>query len=441
MTDPNTVAAMRADARAIFSAGIAAADPYDATRHALLEHKSAIDAARRVFLLAGGKASLAMMRAALAIVPGDRVTRAVAVTNPENAGSRDGLARVDIHVGGHPLPDAGGAAGAAAIEAAASQAAAGDLVICLISGGASALMPAPVAGVSLDDKIAATGALLRSGADICEVNTVRTALSRLKGGGLARAASPARVLGLILSDVPGDDPATIASGPTVPRDIDPRQALDVIDRYDLAVSMPASVMDHLRAAPPRAAAPEEGIENRVIGSNAISLAACEERARALGYDTVIAARWLDGDVAEAAELLIGTTIEAAAGHARRLAVLAGGETTVRVVGHGKGGRNQELALRFALAAGEMVPGGPWVMLSGGTDGRDGPTDAAGGLVDPGTVSRMTDAGMAPADRLADNDAYRALKASGDLLMTGPTGTNVADLQIVLMAPDRVSADT
>ncbi len=432
MTRTTASDTLRADARAIFDAGVAAADPHDVTRRALTEALDRIDAARKVHILAGGKAALAMARAALATVPGGSIERVIAVTNVENITQSSVPEGVEVHVGGHPVPDAGGEAGARAIEDAARAAQAGDLVICLISGGASALLPAPVAGLSLADKIATTQALLRSGADIGEMNTVRTALSRLKGGGLARAAAPADVMGLLLSDVPGDDPATIGSGPSVPVAQDPEAALRVIERYALADKVPAAAMTVLREqdARPDAEVLPHRIENRVIGSNAISLAAARHAADALGYESIIAADWLDGDVGEACRRLVEAAVDCPR---RPVAVLAGGETTVHVTGNGKGGRNQELALRFALQAEKAGLARPWVMLSGGTDGRDGPTDAAGGLVDPATLGRLDASGGSAADHLDRNDAYHALAAAGDLLMTGATGTNVADLQIVLLA--------
>lgn len=431
MANRSTIDKLRADAHALFNAGVAAADPQVVTAQALEDARSQLEASEAIHIVAGGKAALAMMQAALDVVPTERIVRAVAVTNAENLKDGHTPGGVEAHAGGHPVPDAGGEAGARAIEDAVRAAKRGDLVICLISGGASALLPAPVEGVTLADKIAATEALLRSGADIHAMNIVRTALSRLKGGGLARAATPADVLGLLLSDVPGDDPATIGSGPTVPVARDPRAALAIIEHHDLVEQMPAAVMGYLRdQADLRADDDGFGrVENRVIGSNAISVEAVRRVAAGLGYWPITAADWLDGDVGEACARLLAT---AGRQSDRPVAVIAGGETTVRVTGDGKGGRNQEMALRFALGAQDSVIDAPWVMLSGGTDGRDGPTDAAGGLVDPQTLDRLSAAGVDLVDHLERNDAYHALAASGDLLMTGATGTNVADLQIVLL---------
>lgn len=432
MANTSMIDKLRADAHALFNAGVAAADPQAVTAQALEDARPQIEASDAIHIVAGGKAALAMMQAALDVVPIERIVRAIAVTNAENL--QDGAAPggVEAHAGGHPVPDAGGEAGARAIEDAVRAAKRGDLVICLISGGASALLPAPVEGVTLSDKIAATEALLRSGADIHAMNIVRTALSRLKGGGLARAAAPADVLGLLLSDVPGDDPATIGSGPTVPVARDPKAALAIIESHDLAAQMPAAVMQYLRdQAELRTKDNGFGrVENRVIGSNAISVEAVRRMASGLGYRPVTAADWLDGDVSDACARLLEVANQQAS---RPVAVIAGGETTVRVTGDGKGGRNQEMALRFALGAQDADVGMPWAMLSGGTDGRDGPTDAAGGLIDPHSLDRLASAGVDLIDHLARNDAYHALAASGDLLMTGATGTNVADLQIVLLA--------
>lgn len=423
----------RAQARAIFEAGVAAADPAARTRTVLAEHTAEIQSANSVVLLAGGKAALAMIAAALDVIPRDKIAKAIAVTNPENAqaGTPDPI--VEMHVGQHPVPDEGGQVGARAVETAARNARSGDLVICLISGGASAILPAPIETITLADKIATTELLLASGADIVAMNVVRTALSRLKGGGLAMAASPARVLSLILSDVPGDDPATIASGPTVPRRLAPNQAWQIIVNHGLADRVPASVRTALEGAGARAPDDNLDITNIVIGSNALSLKATEQAARDQGFETIIAAQWLDGDVADACALLVEQAKTAAHDHLTGpIAILAGGETTVHVTGNGKGGRNQELALRFAVAARDHGLSANWVMLSGGTDGRDGPTDAAGGLVDPSTLDRIAKAGLSVADTLARNDAYPTLEGAGDLLVTGPTGTNVADLQILLL---------
>jgi len=419
---------LKQDARDIFLAGVAAADPHDAVVHALEIHDGEWSEAGRIFVIAAGKAAVPMMRAALETLPDGKIAEALAVTNYENVAEIDGVTVIGAS---HPLPDENGAKGAREAERIAHQAKASDLVLCLISGGASALMPAPVEGVTLAEKIATNDLLLKSGADIVAMNTVRKALSRLKGGGLARAISPAQGLALILSDVPGDDLAIIASGPTVADPAPPEKALQIVDGLGLAERLPESVMAHLHA---RASYPAKDFvhttENMLIGSNRISLSATENAAHHRGYKVIVLSEWLEGDVQDAAEAFLEAARAAPAGE--KTAILAGGETYVQVTGSGKGGRNQEMALRFAKLCDESPLPSEWAFLSGGTDGRDGPTDAAGGLVDPYTIGLMKAHGLSVDAYLANNDAYHALKEADALVMTGGTGTNVADLQVLLL---------
>ncbi len=396
---------LRAEAVRLFRAGLAAADPGAGVAAAL----RAEPPGKVARLVAVGKAARRMAEAALGVlgpVPG-----ALVVTNAENAAP---LAGARVLVAGHPVPDANGARAAEAVIAAVAGLAATDTVLVLVSGGGSALLPAPVAGVSLADKAAVASLLLASGADITEMNLVRQQLSRLKGGGLLRLAAPARVRALVLSDVIGDDLRAIASGPTAAplgTRADARAALRARGLWE---RLPEAVRAHLAQDVAPEALPEA--RNTLIGSNAISVAAM---AAASPAARPIEAP-LTGDVGDAAArvaaLGTGTWV-------------MGGETTVTLRGRGMGGRNQELALRVALL-GERWPG-PWSFLAGGTDGRDGPTDAAGGLVDGGTAARIRAAGLDAEARLADNDSSRALAAAGDLLVTGGTGTNVADLAVLI----------
>jgi hydroxypyruvate reductase len=399
MTD---VSSLRARARAIFDAGLAAADPARAVARAL---EGAAPPAR---LVAIGKAARRMAGAALDTLG---PVPALVVTNDENAADLPGAV---VLAAGHPVPDARGEAAARAVEAAVAGLSAGDRVLCLISGGGSALLPAPVPGLTLEDKQEVSRLLLASGADIADLNLVRQQLSRLKGGGLLRAAAPARVTALILSDVVGDDLRVIASGPTVAPIGARAQAAARLRALGLWDRLPGAVARHLSQPAPDLP-PLPAADNRLIGSNALSLAAMAAHAPGAVVHPV-----LDGDVADAAARITacGPGVH-----------LFGGETTVRLAGRGRGGRNQELALRVALLARAWT--GPWVFLSGGTDGRDGPTDAAGGIVDGGTLARMAAAGVDALARLADNDSHPALAAAGDLLRTGGTGTNVADLQVLI----------
>ncbi len=400
----------RDEALSIFGAGLTAADPGGAVHRALSRSPWAGAGQGRRVLIAVGKAAHGMAGAALEVL--GPVDAALVVTTVPNAVP---LAGCEVLGSGHPVPDDAGERAAVRVEEMLADLAPGDRVLALISGGGSALLPAPVAGVTLEEKAEVNRLLLASGADITEMNLVRQQLSRLKGGGLLRAAAPAAVTALILSDVPGDDLAVIASGPTVApigTRADARAALRARGLWD---RLPEAVRTHLGS--PDAGGPDlPKADNRLIGSNGISLSAM--------------ARAADGAPAEE---LTGD-VEAAA--ARILACgpgvhLFGGETTVHIRGDGKGGRNQELALRVACGAEAAGWAGDWVFLSGGTDGRDGPTDAAGGIVDAGTVARIRAAGLDPLALLDRNDSYRALQAAGDLLMTGPTGTNVADLQVLI----------
>jgi hydroxypyruvate reductase len=296
------------------------------------------------------------------------------------------------------------------------------MVLALISGGGSALLPGPVKGLTLADKAEVNRLLLVSGADIQETNIVRQALSRFKGGGLLRLAAPAPVRSLILSDVVGDDPRVIASGPTVGPIADLATARDVAHRLGIWEQMPGAAREAMAREAARDPLPDP--DAALVGSNTISVTAM---AAAAGRPVRVVEAPLIGSVTKAAEQVLTLAATTPPG----TALLFGGETTVILTGNGRGGRNQELALRVALLAEERGLPGDWLFLSGGTDGRDGPTDAAGAIVDGQSLSRMRAAGADPRALLANSDSHAALAASGDLLITGATGTNVADLQIFL----------
>jgi hydroxypyruvate reductase len=407
----------RARARAIFATGVAAADPGRAVAGWLVRGELAAPGpGGRHLVIAVGKAALRMAEAAQAALG---PVETLVVTNYENAVPHPGMT---VLAAGHPVPDANGAAAARAVLERLSRAGESDRVLALISGGGSALLPAPADGISLEDKAEVNRLLLASGAGIEEMNLVRQNLSRLKGGGFVRAASPARVTALILSDVVGDDLRVIASGPTV-APIGGREAARAALRVrGLWERLPDAVRRHLSAPEPQAT-PMPAARNVLVGSNALSVGAM------VAAGAVAHPRPLTGDVADAA----AEVLEAALALAPGQALAFGGETTVTLRGHGLGGRNQELALRVALAAAGRGLSGDWAFLAGGSDGRDGPTEAAGGLVDAGTAGRIAAAGLDPAALLADNDSNRALAAAGDLVVTGATGTNVADLAVFVRA--------
>jgi hydroxypyruvate reductase len=411
--------AIRSELIQLFMAGVTAADPVGAVRRALEARPLDLPKGGTVFVLAIGKAAHGMMQAARAAIPKGVPTRCLALTNYENHRDAAGVA---CYAAGHPVPDGRGMIAGLAVEKLLAEAGAGDVVLALISGGGSALLPGPVEGVTLAEKAEVNRLLLASGADIVDTNIVRQGLSRFKGGGLLRLAAPARVRSLILSDVVGDDLRVIASGPTVGPIADPATARAVARRLGIWDKMSEAARAALLRAEPAALLPATDAE--LVGSNAISLQAM---ARAARRPVRIVGDPLIGPVEQAAE----TLLTLAADTPRGTALLLGGETTVIIRGTGRGGRNQELALRMALLAEARGLAGGWLFLSGGTDGRDGPTKAAGALVDEGSLARMRAAGIDPEARLANSDSNAALAASGDLLVTGATGTNVADLQIML----------
>lgn len=387
----------------------------------------------RIWLIGAGKAAVGMALGARDVL-GDRISGGTVTTRDGYGGAVPGIY---VWEAAHPVPDTRGLAGAAEALACARAAGARDLVLCLLSGGASALWPAPVRGVSLTDLRALTEALLRAGATIREINAVRKHLSRVGGGWLARAAFPARVVTLVVSDVVGSPLDVIASGPTVPDPTTFADALGVLSAYEIAA--PAAALRHLQAGAAGQAAetPKPGdaafdrVSAHVVASNVDALNGAAAEAERLGCRALVLADDLEGEAREVARGIAREALErqrALAPGDAPLALLLGGETTVTVRGLGSGGRNQELALAIAL---ELEGRGGIVAAALGTDGRDGPTRAAGGIVDGETVARGAAAGLDARDHLARNDAHPYLRATGDLLVTGPTGTNVCDVVVVL----------
>ncbi len=448
-----TSSPLRQQAQTIFMAGVKAADPRRVVEHALRVRDERLEIRlgpedspstlrsepwRRLHLVAFGKAACAMAQAAQARIPQALLTgEGIVVTNYENVTEVPGCRVLGAS---HPLPDAAGLRGAKLIAERVSQAEAGDLVLVLVSGGGSALAPYPPDAISLENKIATTQVLLACGADINQINCVRKHLSRLKGGGLARLAAPAALHALILSDVLGDDLTAIASGPTAPDPTTYADAVQVLQSCGVWDQVPALVRIHLdrgcAGEEPETPKPNDLLFSRVgntlVGSNHMSVEAIQKAAAQGGYAVQVYSTALSGEAREEAEKLAKAAADKIPSH-RPLALVAGGETTVTLRGSGRGGRNQEMALAFALAAEQLKLPPRWVFLSGGTDGRDGPTDAAGGLVDPWTLERMRARGGDPKALLHNNDSYRALALADDLLRIGATGTNVADLQVLLIA--------
>ncbi len=414
------LSALKANAKSAFLAGVNAADPARTLCQAFENEPLSELNDGKYIIISVGKAACKMAKSAINALPEGAGFSAIAVTNYENVVKLDGCR---VFGAAHPVPDANGQAAANEVIALLETAAENDVILALISGGSSALLPSPVCGVSLDDKAKVNEILLQSGFDITRMNLVRQSLSNLKGGGFLRYAQPAKVRSYILSDVLGDDLRVVGSGPSIgPIGTlkDARELLVETGNFD---KMPESVRRHFKTAQEPVIAPPQ--HATLICSNSQSLAAMAEKAGA-----IIMPDPLIGDVHDAAARILKDVEDHKGKGAFALAY--GGETTVALLGKGRGGRNQELALLVAQKATRAGLAGTWVFLSGGTDGRDGPTDAAGGLVDRATLDRIAENGGKIAGLLANNDSYTALKLSGDLLMTGATGTNVADLQLFLM---------
>lgn len=394
--------------------------------------------AGKVVLLAVGKAARSMAVEAAAIL-GERLESGLVVT------SAGGPARGPLRIieTGHPLPDARGLRAALEVEGLLRGLSERDLLLLLLSGGASALLPAPADGLSLRDKARTTSLLLGAGATIHELNVVRKHVSRFKGGGLARLAAPARVRALVLSDVVGDDLSTIASGPVSPDPTTFADALAVLDRRRLTSRVPSAVRQRLRAGA-RGLLPEtpkpgdrlfRRVKARVIGSNRLSLEAAAREARLRAFRPLVLTSCLEGEAREVARALVAILRECVASGRPApppVCLLAGGETTVTVRGRGQGGRNQEMAVAAASALAAFPVEAVFASLA--TDGIDGHSDAAGGVVDRRTARRALELGLAPpAEFLARSDSRSFLGPVGGLILTGPTGTNVMDLTVLLVS--------
>lgn len=428
----------------ILRAALRAVEPQEAVRRHLQREGSRLqvggqtydlDFYRRVLVIGGGKAG-APMAAALGDILGERITGGlVVVKRGHTLAGKQSSSPIEIVEAGHPVPDEAGLRGAERMLELLHGLDEQTLVVCLISGGGSALMTLPVVGVSLADLQKLTALLLRCGATINELNAVRKHCSRLKGGQLARLAQPAPLVSLILSDVVGNPLDVIASGPTAPDPTTYRQALGVLEKYGATGEVPPAIVEHLRAGAggDLAETPKPGdlaferVQNLVIGSNELAAGAALEEARRLGFAAMLLSTYVEGEAREVGRVFAGL-VKGMARHGHPLTppacIVAGGETTVTMRGQGKGGRNQELALAAAIS----LSGWEKVAVVGlATDGNDGPTDSAGAFADGDTVRRGESAGLKAAKYLADNDSYNFFAPLGDLIHTGPTNTNVNDL--------------
>ncbi|MFH1091623.1 MAG: glycerate kinase [Pseudomonadota bacterium] len=442
---------LREDAQGIFQAALAAVEPAQAVASALarsddrlrvLDGKKAVKSLdlkkfKRIFIVGAGKAT-APMAMAVEKTLGPRVTAGI-ISVKTGHGLK--LKKTTVLEAAHPVPDKKGVEAARKIKELLEEAGRDDLIFSLISGGGSALLPLPVPGLKLSEKQAVTRMLLGCGAPIHEINAVRKHLSQLKGGQMARLAAPATVINLMLSDVVGDDRDTIASGPFVPDPSTYEEVMVILAKYKLMKKVPASVRTHLKKgltglAPetPKMGDPAfDRITNLIIASNFLALQAAQAEARKRGYHPLILSSSMEGETREVARVhaALAREVRATGNPVKAPACLiSGGETTVTLKGKGKGGRNQEFVLAAALDIDRLDK---VLVFSAGTDGTDGPTDAAGALADGHTCTRAVRAGLSPQRHLNENNAYPLFEKLGDLVITGPTRTNVMDVRLILMA--------
>lgn len=441
---------IRSEATDIFKSSVEAVNPYHAVKRFVrvegerlvvgTEDQATVELDLseydRISLVGGGKATAPMAKAMEELL-GERINKGL--INVKYGFGAD-LALTEITEASHPLPDSSGVKGTTKILDLLQTAGKKDLIFSLISGGGSALLVQPAGRVTLSEMQDLTQSLLKCGASIDEMNTVRKHISSSKGGQMARAAMPATIINLMLSDVVGDSMDVIASGPFVPDTSTFEDALGILKKYDLR-DVPAAIQSHLERGmegripeTPKADDPIfHSVHNFIIGSNILALKAAEDKARDLGYNTLILSSMVEGETREVARVhaaIAKEIVKTGRPIPSPACVISGGETTVTIRGKGLGGRNQEFCLAAALDLVGLPP--RMVVLSGGTDGDDGPTKAAGAIVDPLTVRRGKKAGIEAVDFLNNNDSYHFFEKTDDLLITGPTDTNVMDVRLVLI---------
>jgi len=437
---------LREDALAIFQAGLKAVDPaialkrYVKLRNDMLTVENRdydLSSYEKIYVIGAGKASAAMAQPIEELL-GERIKSGFINVKYGHALP---LNTIQVHEAGHPIPDAAGLSGTQKIVELLSQTGEKDLVLFLISGGGSALLPYPVQGITLEDKQQLTKRLLEVGATIHEINTLRKHVSRVKGGRLAKLAYPSALISLILSDVIGDNLDSIASGPTVPDESTFGDCLNILEKYDLRDKISSAVLEFLEEGEqgrqeetPKADDPVfERTQNVIIGSNILAVKAAQKKAEELKYNSLILSTLIEGETKEVAKLhaaIAKEILNTGNPLPKPACVISGGETTVTIRGKGLGGRNQE----FALAAAIEINGWDGVVtLSGGTDGTDGPTDAAGAIADGTTVGRAKALELNAEAYLKENDSYHFFQPLADLIITGPTYTNVMDLRLVMVA--------
>ncbi len=442
---------MHHEAQSIFQAGVKRVNPYRAIMEYIqvegsrmhlgqkdrLRVRLELSEYNRIMLVGGGKATAPMARAMEDIL-GDRIDEGIINVK---YGFTEKLDHTEIIEADHPLPDENGVKGTKKILDLMNRAGKKDLIFSLISGGGSALLPCPAGEVRLAEKQAVTKYLLECGARIDEINAIRKHISDTKGGQMARAAYPATTVNFMLSDVVGDRIDVIASGPFVPDRSTFEESWQILEKYNLIQKVPKSVSGHLKRGLEGGIpeTPKEGdpiferVHNYIIGSNILALEAASEEAERMGYNTLILSSMIEGETRDVARVHTAIAREILkSGRPIRppCCIVSGGETTVTIRGKGLGGRNQEFCLAAAIDMDDLPE--RVVMLSGGTDGNDGPTDAAGAIVDPLTTRRGEEMGMMASEYLANNDSYHFFKKIGGLLMTGPTNTNVMDVRLILV---------
>jgi hydroxypyruvate reductase len=441
----NSIEEMRCNAVKIFHKGLQAVEPGSAIKRYckregdnlfIGNRKYNLSAIKNIFVTGAGKAT-APMAAAIEDILGENITRGIINVKYGHTAS---LNRIRLIEAGHPVPDKNGMQGADEILNLAEGAKQDDLVLCLISGGGSALLVLPAEGITLKDKQDTIKILLSCGATIHEINTIRKHISGIKGGKLAKAVYPAGMISLILSDVVGDDLDVIASGPSVPDPSTFEESMKIFKKYKITKNIPKAVVSHIRKGTSGKVheTPKEGDRffkntyNLIVAGNMEAINAARHKSKIMGYKTLVLSSMIEGETRDVAKvhtaiakeiLKTGNPIPPPA------CILSGGETTVNITGSGLGGRNQEFVLAAAIDIAERKN---IVVLSGGTDGGDGPTDAAGAIADTNTFKRAEGMGLNPLNFLLNNDSYHFFKQLDDLLITGPTNTNVMDLRIILV---------
>jgi hydroxypyruvate reductase len=436
---------LRADALAIFQAALESVDSARVVnQHLQLEKGSLtvggksyiLDEFENIYVIGAGKASAAMAQAVENRLSG-RITSGL--INVKYGHSRP-LKTIAVQEAGHPVPDRAGMNGSEQIMRLLEGTSKNDLVIVLISGGGSALLPLPAEGLELEDIQKTTQVLLEVGANIDEINTIRKHISRVKGGWLAKQAYPAAVVSLILSDVIGDHLESIASGPTAPDSSTFSDCLAVVEKFGIQRRIPRRVFDFialgLKGKKEETVKPEDPVfqrvQNVIVGSNIQAVRAARKKALNLGYNSLILSSAIEGETREVAKVFAAVAkeiISSANPLSSPACLISGGETTVTIRGRGLGGRNQEFVLASAIAIDGLDN---IVILSCGTDGTDGPTDAAGAIADGRTLERARNRGLKADEFLSDNDSYHFFQALDDLILTGPTFTNVMDIRLILV---------